>query len=238
MVNNNRLFIGLILIFILFLVFYYSLDQIFICILSLLFLFDLIHSKIFKIKDLLISILFFILILFLLNLLNLVVPIIYFFCAISLLISIFFVNYRNYSFLFFILTSLLFMYLLINLDRNIFYFSIIICFLNDTLAYIFGNLIKGPLITPNISPKKTWSGTIISILITSFILIYFDYSYVFSFTVALSLFLGDLYFSFIKRKYFLKDFSSLLLSHGGFLDRFDSIFPVIILFYFNISLFN
>ncbi len=30
----------------------------------------------------------------------------------------------------------------------------------DTFAYIFGSLIKGPKIFPNISPKKTWSGCI------------------------------------------------------------------------------
>ncbi len=34
--------------------------------------------------------------------------------------------------------------------------------------------------------------------------------------------LGDLMFSFIKRKYEIKDFGTALRSHGGFLDRFDS----------------
>jgi phosphatidate cytidylyltransferase len=48
--------------------------------------------------------------------------------------------------------------------------------------------------------------------------------------MAISLFYGDIYFSFIKRKLAIKDFSRLLSSHGGMLDRLDSITFLIIIF--------
>jgi phosphatidate cytidylyltransferase len=48
--------------------------------------------------------------------------------------------------------------------------------------------------------------------------------------MAISLFYGDIYFSYIKRKLSIKDFSRLLSSHGGILDRFDSITFLIIIF--------
>ena len=48
--------------------------------------------------------------------------------------------------------------------------------------------------------------------------------------MAISLFYGDIYFSYIKRKLDIKDFSNLLASHGGILDRLDSISFLIIIF--------
>lgn len=42
--------------------------------------------------------------------------------------------------------------------------------------------------------------------------------------------LGDLLFSFIKRRLEIKDFSNLIPSHGGLLDRFDSLILVIFVF--------
>ena len=104
-----------------------------------------------------------------------------------------------------------------------------------TSAYIFGNLLKGPLIIPSISPKKTWSGTFISSFLSFIALLFLDYSYLFSFICSISFFTGDIYFSYIKRLFKLKDFSNLLRSHGGILDRLDSIFLVII--FFNIYLY-
>ncbi len=45
--------------------------------------------------------------------------------------------------------------------------------------------------------------------------------------MSISLFFGDIYFSYIKRSLKIKDFSKLLKGHGGILDRIDSTFFVI-----------
>ena len=57
-----------------------------------------------------------------------------------------------------------------------------------------------------------------------------DYNFLFSFIIGISFFIGDVYFSYIKRLLDLKDFSNLLRSHGGILDRLDSIFLIVIFF--------
>ena len=44
-----------------------------------------------------------------------------------------------------------------------------------------------------------------------------------------SLFFGDIFFSLVKRKNNLKDFSSILGGHGGVLDRLDSMFFFIVI---------
>ena len=97
-------------------------------------------------------------------------------------------------------------------------------FINDTTAFLAGRNFKGPLIAPNISPKKTWSGTIASFLISFALLVIFDFDLLFSILISSSFFIGDLFFSYFKRSINIKDFSNLLMGHGGFLDRFDSIF--------------
>tara|TARA_B100001057_G_scaffold129690_1_gene128756 strand:+ start:715 stop:1068 length:354 start_codon:yes stop_codon:yes gene_type:complete len=107
---------------------------------------------------------------------------------------------------------------------------IFISFFNDTVAYIFGKYLKGPLILPKISPKKTWSGTSISFISTTLLLLFFDFDIFISMLISSFLFIGDIFFSYIKRHLNIKDFSSLLGSHGGILDRLDSMFFVAIIF--------
>lgn len=113
-----------------------------------------------------------------------------------------------------------------------------IVWLSDVGGFFVGKLIKGPKLS-KLSPNKTWSGFFGSLFFSQnsyFILFFFDYSQysikIFIMQIVLSLIsiLGDLFFSFIKRKYLIKDFSNLIPGHGGILDRIDGLVFVIIFF--------
>lgn len=86
-----------------------------------------------------------------------------------------------------------------------------------------------------ISPNKTYEGYIggyVGILIIYFIKNYnfVDLNIIYIFGI-----LGDLFFSYIKRKIGVKDYSEILLSHGGMLDRLDSfIFAVLGIYISNV----
>tara|TARA_B100001121_G_C18189873_1_gene389676 strand:- start:56 stop:430 length:375 start_codon:yes stop_codon:yes gene_type:complete len=106
------------------------------------------------------------------------------------------------------------------------------CVSSDIGGYIFGKILKGPKLT-NISPNKTFSGAIGSFIFSCTLfssLIYYE-TKVFNLTIVIigliiSLFcqIGDLFFSYLKRKANIKDTGNLLPGHGGLLDRFDGIF--------------
>ena len=224
----SRLIVGLLIVSIIFFSYYYFLDNFLIFIILLSVTYDLYKIKIQKNYLLFISTLlsFFLLIFTPLNLFKYT----FFFLIIFCFSIIFFKKFKIELFLLSIYLFLFVLFYIINADRNIFYLIVFLSFLNDTVAYIFGRLLGGPLIIPKISPKKTWSGTSISIIISTIFLIYIGLNIFLSFLIAVSLFFGDIFFSFIKRYLSLKDFSSLLGSHGGVLDRLDSMFIVSIIF--------
>ncbi|MDB9991632.1 phosphatidate cytidylyltransferase [Amylibacter sp.] len=101
--------------------------------------------------------------------------------------------------------------------------------LSDIGGYLFGRSIGGPKLWSKISPKKTWSGIIggwfLAFLITYLFKYYSEritYTYLYwSVFIAISSQVGDLYESALKRSAGIKDSSSLIPGHGGFLDRFD-----------------
>ena len=145
-----------------------------------------------------------------------------------------FIHKKYLNTYFIILTFVSFLlFLQLNLvNRNIFYLVFLFSFINDTSAFVIGKLIKGPKIVPKISPNKTWSGTMISFMISSIVLYFFEFEIYYSILVSASFFFNDIYFSYIKRKNNLKDFSNIIRGHGGLLDRMDSIlFPSAILLY-------
>lgn len=105
--------------------------------------------------------------------------------------------------------------------------------LNDTGAYLVGSQIGKHKLFERISPKKTWEGflggmvfTLIGAAIYYWIwpnLIPLWAWAVLAILSAVFSTWGDLFESFIKRTYGVKDAGNILPGHGGILDRIDSV---------------
>lgn len=130
----------------------------------------------------------------------------------------------------------------------------------DVFSYLSGLLFGKHKMAPVISPNKTWEGAIgggflavLVIVIYAFglstsektnnnILLFIGFytttdavKWITLLLVSIGLvifsMLGDLLFSYIKRSFSIKDFGTALKSHGGFLDRFDSLVISSFIFY-------
>ncbi|MDN4615041.1 phosphatidate cytidylyltransferase [Leifsonia sp. F6_8S_P_1B] len=104
----------------------------------------------------------------------------------------------------------------------------------DTGAYVSGLSFGKHPMAPTISPKKTWEGfagaaaasVIAGVLLSVFMIGEpWWFGVVFGIVLLLTATAGDLVESLIKRDLGIKDMSSWLPGHGGFLDRLDSILP-------------
>jgi phosphatidate cytidylyltransferase len=102
----------------------------------------------------------------------------------------------------------------------------------DTGALVFGKLIGGPKLAPSISPGKTWAGTIGGSVCAGLVYGLYIWFYGFSATSAMLFAFafsavahaGDLFESFVKRRFGRKDSGRIIPGHGGVLDRIDSTF--------------
>ncbi len=103
---------------------------------------------------------------------------------------------------------------------------------SDTGAYVFGNLIGGPKMSPVISPKKTWSGLMGGIvsaglagLITAFVLQKDSFLALagWSAIIGIACQAGDLLESWVKRYFGVKDSGIIVPGHGGLFDRVDGL---------------
>ena len=120
----------------------------------------------------------------------------------------------------------------------------------DIFAYLFGKMIGGRIFKksrpfPYVSKNKTWEGTIMGLAMSiGMVAIYmatrdtFNSEWIFLLCGPLAL-TGDLFESFLKRKFNVKDSNEILIKnkffeklelvvggsegHGGFLDRIDSV---------------
>lgn len=122
------------------------------------------------------------------------------------------------------------------------FYALGVC-INDAGAFFVGILIGKHKMAPRISPKKTWEGfaggVVLSIAFSftfGYLMAYFKYPIlqvldidhwynilVLSIILPITANFGDLIFSSIKRYYKIKDFGWILQSHGGILDRVDSL---------------
>lgn len=117
---------------------------------------------------------------------------------------------------------------------------------SDIGGFVIGKIFKGVKLT-KISPKKTVSGALGSVFFSSvfifFIIFFLTNNFDFlmllvGVSISISSQIGDLFFSYIKRKSYLKDTGNYLPGHGGILDRVDGIllgvpvgFLTILIFY-------
>ena len=120
--------------------------------------------------------------------------------------------------------------------------SFAVVWLTDIAAYFTGRKLGGPKLMPAVSPKKTWSGAIggaAAGMIGGY-LIWCLMPGLQAMTaagpvVAASLAgsivsqAGDLFESALKRRFDAKDSSKLIPGHGGFLDRLDGYWAVLVL---------
>lgn len=134
-----------------------------------------------------------------------------------------------------------FLFQLDYLDKTPFLLLVfIIAFSTDTFAYLIGSAIGKHKYVPHISPNKSLEGAVGGII--GCLVLSGAYLHIFDVAVTIPgiLFIifasvcsqaGDLTASKIKRITGIKDFGKLLPGHGGIMDRFDSIIPVIPLVY-------
>jgi phosphatidate cytidylyltransferase len=106
----------------------------------------------------------------------------------------------------------------------------------DIGAYAAGRQLGGPLLAPRWSPRKTWAGLIGGILCAA--LAGWATARLLGAAAVLPLVMvsaglaiveqfGDLAESVAKRRFGVKDASSLIPGHGGLLDRLDGLLAVI-----------
>lgn len=124
--------------------------------------------------------------------------------------------------------------------KNLLMLLLVIAWATDTFAYIIGTKFGRTKLYQKLSPNKTIEGVIGGLLggiIAGYIFNFFltkipiiKFSII-SFLTVIFCILGDLFESLIKRINNVKDSGRILPGHGGILDRIDSLFFAIPVFY-------
>jgi phosphatidate cytidylyltransferase len=110
----------------------------------------------------------------------------------------------------------------------------------DIFAYFGGRAIGGPKLAPAVSPNKTWSGALsgaASGTLAGLLAGFWAGSEDLMFLAVLALVLsiasqcGDLFESFVKRRFGVKDSGTILPGHGGVMDRVDGLIGATVALY-------
>ncbi len=124
------------------------------------------------------------------------------------------------------------------LGREIVLWLLLVVWASDIGAYAAGRLIGGPKLAPRISPNKTWAGLAGGIgaaaATSSGFASHLGGAHLaqaatLGALLAVAAQLGDLGESWVKRRFGVKDASSLIPGHGGLLDRVDALLVVILI---------
>lgn len=100
----------------------------------------------------------------------------------------------------------------------------------DIAAYFIGRAAGGPKLVPQVSPNKTWSGAIGGTLAAVVVALVLAKAAALAGLFAIAMLAivlsvsaqaGDVFESFLKRKFGAKDSSHLIPGHGGLMDRLD-----------------
>jgi phosphatidate cytidylyltransferase len=116
--------------------------------------------------------------------------------------------------------------------KSVLLFLFALFWLQDSFSYLGGRFFGKHPLAPVLSPKKTWEGAVIG-LVLALVTLYFlaplfpsrigNWILVYGFLVGVSGQVGDLIESGIKRSFQIKDSGAFFPGHGGVLDRFDSV---------------
>lgn len=113
------------------------------------------------------------------------------------------------------------------------YYPFLLVIVNDTMAYICGQLLGKHRLLPNISPNKTWEGFIGAAIFTVALSApIWDWTgpraslskgqlFVFGLYASLVAPFGGFLASSVKRNFGKKDFGAIMPGHGGLVDRLD-----------------
>ena len=116
----------------------------------------------------------------------------------------------------------------------------------DSGAYFSGYFLGKHKMAPHLSPKKTIEGGVGGVLLTVIAAIVIGqflplatnilHTCLIGLLVAIGAIVGDLFESYLKRSFGVKDSGNILPGHGGFADRFDSFLLVapLCFYYFSI----
>lgn len=102
----------------------------------------------------------------------------------------------------------------------------------DIAAYFSGRFFGGPKLAPRVSPSKTWSGAIggaVAGIVAGTAVVFIARAEtspvipLVAFVLSVASQAGDLFESWVKRRFGVKDSSHLIPGHGGVMDRVDGL---------------